>query len=364
MPLTTPPKAVHDPFKSGWDDTLKSAQSLKKQTSFKSKAKVTPLKIPPPVLRFPSPTCSTSSAEEDSDASFAASTQNYLLSPTGKEALGRMGAIILSPMSQSAVDLDVHAESQQLIRKPTVSKVETMKIGKHLRPPSFGVPTTPEAFASFVPLPGLPRPATQDFLSTKVRPSRSRENLSISAWPRPPTAIPLSPPASPTRSPSRGTTTPPPTIALPPTPTMQGDSRDSYYDFVRQPSPTFPKMTITNRDRAYTFGTPFLPNVTHPPPPPPSRVPTPFQSLGITQTGTVSEQEARTSKSLALVPGRSSQVSWATVIGGNANGSVDTNAVSPSMSSFIDSPSIYSTYSGNQPHPARTTYTSAAKETV
>lgn len=275
-----------------------------------------------------------------------------------------MGAIILSPMSQSAVDLDVHAESQQLIRKPTVSKVETMKIGKHLRPPSFGVPTTPEAFASFVPLPESTRLTTQDFLSTKVRPSRSRENLSISAWPRPPTAIPLSPPASPTRSPSRGMSTPPPTIALPPTPTAQGDSRDSYYDFVRQPSPTFPKVTITNRDRAYTFGTPFLPNVTHPPPPPPSRVSTPFQSLGITQAGTASEQEVRTSKSLALTPARSSQVSWATVIGGNANGSVDTNAVSPSMCSFIDSPSIYSTYSGNQPHPARTMHTSAAKETV
>ena len=382
VPLTTPPKAVHDPFKSGWDDTLKSAASLKKQTSFKSKVKVTPLRIPPPTLRFPSPTCSTSSVEEDSDASFAASTQNYLLSPTGKEALGRMGAIILSPMSQSAVDLDVHAESQQLIRKPTVSKVETVKLGKHLRPPSFGVPTTPEAFAGFVPLPGPTRPATQDFLSTKVRPqppveppvgrvvrpSRSRENLSISAWPRPPTEIPLSPTSSPTRSPSRGMATPPPTFSLPPTPTAQGDSRDSYYDFIRQPSPTFPKMTITNRDRAYTFGTPFLPNVTHPPPPPPSRVSTPFQSLGITQASAVSEQEVRISKTPAPVLAKwesgISQVSWAAVIGGNANGSVDTNAVSPSMSSFIDSPSIYSTYSGNQPHPARMMHTSVVKETV
>jgi hypothetical protein len=25
VPLTTPPKAVHDPFKSGWDDSIKSA---------------------------------------------------------------------------------------------------------------------------------------------------------------------------------------------------------------------------------------------------------------------------------------------------------------------------------------------------
>ena len=265
---------------------------------------------------------------------------------------------ILSPMSQSAVDLDVHAESQQLIRKPAVSKVESVNLDRHLQPPSLGVPTTPETFASYAPLPGSTRPAAQDSLSTEVRPqapveppvdrvvraSKSRENLSISAWPRPPTVIPLSPTSSPARSPSRGMSTPPPTVSLPPTPTAQGIGRDLYYDFIRQPSPTFAKMTITDRDRAYTFGTPFLPDAT-PPPPPPSRASFPLQSPGITQSG-------------------NSPVSWASVIGGNANRSADTNPLSPSVSSFADSPSIYSTFSGNQPHPAGTMYMSVVKETV
>jgi len=308
-PLTTPPKAVHDPFKSGWDDTLKSVESLKEQTSFKSKARVTPLRIPPPALRLPSPTHSNSSGEEEGDASFVASTRNYLLSPTGKEALGRVGMIILSPMSQSAVDLDIHAESQQLIRKPTVSKAETVDVDRHFRPPSNGFPTTPEVtstFTSFTPLPGPTRPAPQDSLLTEVRPqppaeppmervlrpSKSRENLSVSAWPLPPTAIPLSSAPSPDRSPSRSMFIAPPTISPPPAPAMKGSGRDPYNDYVRQPSHTFPKMMITNRDRAYTFGAP--------------------------------------------------------------NGSVDGNAVSPSMSSFIDSPSIYSAHSGNQPHPSGT----------
>jgi len=377
MPLMTPPKAVHDPFKSGWDDTLKSAESLKKQTSFKAKAKMTPLRIPPPALKLPSPTHSTSSAEEDGDASFAASTKNYLLSPTGKEALGRAGMTILSPMSQSVVDLDVHAESQQLIRKPTVSKVENVKLAKHIRLPSLCAPTTPESFASFVPLPGLIRPARQDSLSTDIRTqppveppvdqvvrlSKSRENLSISSWPRPPTVIPLSPSSSLTRSPSRGMSTPPPTLPLPPTPTGQDASRDSYYDFVRQPSPTFAKMTITNRDRAYTFGTPFLPDVT----PPLSRASLPLQSPGISQV--VSElKEVQTGKTLTLAPARwptrNSQVSWTSAIGGNTNGDVGANPVSPSVSSFVGSPSIYSTYSGNQPHPAGMLYLSTVKETV
>ena len=377
VPLTAPPKAVHDPFKSGWDDTLKSAVSLKKQTSFKPKVKVAPLRIPPSALKLPSPTHSISSAEEDGDASFAASTKNYLLSPTGQEALGRAKIVILSPMSQSVVDLDVHAESQQLIRKPVVSKVENVKLDKHLQPPPFDVPKTPGPFASFVPLPGLTRPAPQDPLSTEVRPqppveppvnravrpSRSRDNLSISAWPRPPTAIPLSPSPSPSRSPSRGMTTPSPTLSHFPAPTAQGGIRDSYYDFVRQPSPTFPKMTITNRDRAYTFGTPLLPSATPPPllppPPPPS---SPFQIPGTTQIGTVSElEEVQTGKTPVLVPSKwtsgSSQLTWASVIG-----EMNANAISPSVGSFINSPSIYSTYSGNQPHPAKTMYMSVVKE--
>ena len=371
MPLATPPKAVHDPFKSGWDDTLRSAASLKKQTSFKPKAKVTPLRIPPRALRIPSPTCSNSSGEEDGDVSFAASTQNYLLSPTGKEALGRVGMSIFSPMSQSAADLDIHAESQQLIRKPAVSQVEAVKIDKHLRPPSFAVPTTPETLASCIPLPVSAKPAPQDFfltgarpqplaespVSRAVRPSRSRENLSISAWPRPPTSIPLSPPPSPTRSPSRGTTTPSPMLC-PSTPPAQGSTRDSYYDFVRQPSPTFPKMMITNRDRAYTFGTPFLPNVT-----PPPRVSPPIRSMGTTQVNTMPElKEVRTST--AKWASGNSQVSCTPVIDGSEDGNVDANATSPSMSSFIDSPSIYSTYSGNQPHLAGTMYMNVVKETV
>ena len=345
MPLTTAPKAVHDPFKSGWDDTLKSAESLKKQTSFKPKVKVTPLTIPSRALKFPSPTCSSSSVEEDGDATFAASTQNYLLSPTGKEALGRVGIAIFSPMSQSAVDLDVHAESQQLIRKPDVSKVGTMKVGKHLRPPSFGVPATPETHASHVSLPGLTRPAPQDSPSTEVRPqpaaeppvdrvvrsSKSRENLSTSAWPLPPTSIPLGSSPSPTRSPSRGMITPSPTLC--PTPTTQGSNRNSYYDFVRQPSPTFAKATITNRDRAYIFGAPSLPDFT---PPPPPRVPPPSES-------------------------GSSRASWtrSAVIG-----KVEADMTSPSIGSFVESPSIYSTYSGNQPHPAGVMYTSSVKTRV
>ena len=342
MPLSTPPKAVHDPFKSGWDDTLKSAESLKKQTSFKPKVKVTPLTIPSRALRFPSPTCSNSSVEEDGDATFAASTQNYLLSPTGKEALGRVGITIFSPMSQSAVDLDVHAESQQLIQKPIVSKVGTMKVGKHLRPPSFGVPKTPETLASYVPLPELTRPAlpstevrpeppAEPPVDRVVRPSRSRENLSMSAWPSPPTAIPLGSSPSPARSPSRGMTTPSPTLC--PTPTTQGTNRNSYYDFVRQPSPTFTKATITNRDRAYIFGAPSLPDFT---PPPPPRVPPPSES-------------------------GSPRASWTRT---SVIGKVEADATSPSIGSFVGSPSIYSTYSGNQPHPAGVMYTSTVKTRV
>jgi len=360
VPLTTPPKAVHDPFKSGWDDTIKSAESLTKQTSFKSKAKMTPLRIPPPVLRFPSPTCSDSSAEEDVDTSFAVSTQNYLLSPTGKEALGRVGVILLSPMSQSAVDLDVHAESQQLIQKPTVSKVETMKIGKHFRPPSLSIPSTPETFTSFVPLPepAVPhdrsRSPVEPPVERVVRSSKSRENLSISAWPRPPTVIPRGSSPSPTRSPSRGMTTPSPTFC--PSPNLHNE-------FVRQPSPTFPKATITDRDRAYIFGTPSLPNIT--PPSPPPRVSHPFQTQGTPQVGNIPGlKEVKASRSPALVPAKwgngGPQLSQPSATGGNA----DANVVSPSTSSFIDSPSIYSTYSGNQPHPAEIMYTATVKGAI
>ena len=390
VPLTTPPKAVHDPFKSGWDDTIKSAESLKKQTSFKPKMKVSPLRIPPPALRLPSPTHSESSAEEEHDASFAASTQNYLLSPTAKEALGRVGMIILSPMTpQSAEELDVHAESQQLIRKSPVSKVEPLKVDKHLRPPSNAFPTTPtttSTFTAFIHPPRPTRPAPQDSLSTDIRPqppaeppverglrpSKSRENLSVSVWPRPPTSIPLSGPSpSPTRSPSRCGLTPSPTLC-PSTPTTKGSGHDSYYDYVRQPSPTFPKATITNRDRAYIFGTPTT-TVTATPPP---RVLPPFQGPGIVQIDSVPELKAAPrSKSPVLVPGksslkrwgsRSSQVPCTSVTGGNAsaNGDGSGDDGSPSMSSFVDSPSIYSTNSGSQHHGTAAVYMSVVKETV
>ena len=385
VPLTSPPKAVHDPFKSGWDDTLKSVESLKKQTSFKPKMKVVPLRIPPPALRLPSPTYSDSSADEEGDASFAASTQNYLLSPTGKEALGRAGMSILSPMSHSAEDLDLHAESQQLIRKPNVSKVETMKIDRHLRAPPHGFPTTPEmspTMPTFAPIPGATRPVSKDPFSAEVRlqlpaesptqrvirPSKSRENLSISAWPQPPTSIPLSPSPSPTRSSSRGAATPSPTL-WPPTGTAMDDNRDSYYDYVRQSSPTFPKVTITNRDRAYIFGTPLSPTVTSP-----SRVIHPFQSPPITQANYMPElKEVPRGKVPPLGPTKSLLKRWGSgssrmtlpsVIDVNANGNADVDTISPSMSSFIDSPSIYSTYSGSQSHAAGTGYLSTVKEMV
>ena len=362
--MTPPSKAVHDPFKSGWDDTMKSAASLKKQTSFKSKVKVSPLRIPPPALRLPSPTYSDSSAEEENDASFAASTQNYLLSPTGKEALGRVGMIILSPRSQSAVDLDIHAESQQLIRKPTVSQVDTAKIDKHLRPPSHGVPTTPEtsAFPAFIPTrpappnPFLtehrPQPPAESPVERAPRQSKSRENLSVSSWPQPPTSIPLSPSPSPT---TRDMATPSPTLFPPPTPTMGGGNRDPYYDYVRQPSPTFPKVTLTNRDRAYIFGAP-VPTVASPP-----RVSPPFQSQSTTQVSPVPElKEVPMSKTPVLGHAKTSLVSFSPVIDGN--GSMDT--ASPSSSSFIDSPSIYSTYSGDQNHAAGAARMSMVKETA
>ena len=50
------------------------------------------------------------------------------------------------------------------------------------------------------------------------------------------------------------------------------------------------------------------------------------------------------------VKGRNSgtYASWTPVTGDDA----DTTEVSPSVSSFVLSPSIYSTYSGDQPHPA------------
>jgi len=384
VPLTAPPKAVHDPFKSGWDDTLKSAESLKKQTSFKAKVKMSPLRIPPPALRLPSPTHSESSAEEEHDASFAASTQNYLLSPTAKEALGRVGMIILSPITpQSAEELDVHAESQQLIRKSPVSKVEPLKVDKHLRPPSNfpTTPTTTSTFTAFMPPPRPTRPAPQDSLSAEVRSqppaeplverglrqSKSRENLSVSVWPRPPTSIPLSGPSPPpTRSPSRSGLTPSPTLC-PSTPTTKGSDRDSYYDYVRQPSPTFPKATITNRDRAYIFGTPTTTTVT-----PPPRISAPFQGPGIVQIGSVPELKAAPrSKSPVLVPGKSSLKRWGSktsVTGRNANantnGGGNVDDVSPSTSSFMDSPSIYSTYSGSQHHETTAVYMSVVKETV
>lgn len=359
MPLTTPPKAVHDPFKSGWDDTLKSAESLKKQTSFKPKAKVSPLRIPAPTLKFPSPTNSTSSAEDESDALFAASTHDYLLSPTGKQALGRVGLTILSPKSQSAVDLDNHAESQQLIRKPPVSKIDTTKVDRHLQPPSQGFPATPETLTSFMPLPdpsSRPSPHDSRFADVRSQPPleppldrvpRPRDNLSISAWPRPPTCIPLSP----SPSPSRTTLTPSPTLSPSPSPTLKGSNRDSYNDYVRQPSPTFAKMTITNRDRAYIFGTPPPPSFT---PPPPPRVSPPLPGQQSTPQVGVALKEVQPSKSPVLVSaeGRNtnSQVSWALVI--DRNDDADGSELSPSVSSFVDSPSIYSMYSGDQSHQA------------
>ena len=333
-PLTTPPKAVHDPFKSGWDDTLKSVESLKKQTSFKPKVKVFPLRIPSPALRYPSPT-NSSSSDEDNDATFAASTQDYLLSPTGKQALGRVGMDILSPRSQSAVDLDVHAESQQLIRKQPVSKVDTTKVDKHLRAPSQPFPATPENFTSFMPLPNPPREKT----------------LSISAWPRPPTSIPLSPSPSPTLAPS-------------PTSTLKDTNRDSYIDYVRQPSPTFAKATITNRDRAYIFGTPGSVPTFTPPPPPQVSPPMPGQRGALPVDAVPELKEVQTGRRPVLVQrsGGGSQVSWTPATGVSDDKNV--NEVSPSVSSFVGSPSIYSTYSGNQPHPAMVLHTKSAKETV
>lgn len=365
MPLTAPPKAVHDPFKSGWDDTLKSAESLKKQPTFKPKAKIFPLRIPAPTLKFPSPTNSSSSAEDDGDASFAASTQDYLLSPTGKQALGRVGLMILSPRSQSAVDLDIHAESQQLIQKSPVSKVDTTKIDKHLLPPSQGFPTTPETFTSFMPLPDPPaRPSPLGSLPSEVRPQppvglqlqvdrvpRPRGNLRISGFPSPPTCIPLSP----SLSPSRSTPTPSPTLSPSPSPTFNRGNQYPHNDYVRQPSPTFAKMTITNRDRAHAFGTPSLPPFT--PPPPPRVSPPPQGQQGVPQVNVGPElKEVQPCKSPVLVSGEGeggdSHVSWALVTGGN--GDTNANEDSPSVSSFQISPSIYSTYSGNQPHPAGT----------
>jgi len=374
VPLTTPPKAVHDPFKSGWDDTIKSAESLKKQTSFKPKVKVSPLRIPPPTLRFPSPTHSTSSGEEEGDASFAASTKNYLLSPTGKEALGRVGMTILSPMSQSAMDLDDHGESRRLIQKPAVSEVETVKLDKHPRAQSYGSPTTPEktpAFVSFTPpheparpipqvsvSPGVrPQPPAGPAVERALRPSKSRENLSISAWPSPSTSIPLSSSPSPSRSPSRGMATPSPTLSPSPSPTAKGSDYDSYYDYVRQPSPTFSKAIITDGDRAYTFATPLPPSVT-----PPRRVSPAFQGPGITQADAVPGlKEVQGRKNPVLVPAKSSlrkqgsrnsQVSWTPMTGGAGN--VDANATSPSVGSFDGGLSIYSTYLGSKPHPPGT----------
>ena len=324
VPLTIPPKAVHDPFKSGWDDTIKSAESLKKQTSFKPKAKISPLRIPPPILKFPSPTNSNSSSvEEDGDASFAASTQDYLLSPTGKQALGRAGMNIFSPKSQSAVDLDVHAESQQLIRKSPVSKADTVNVDKHFRPPAQGVPSTPDTFTSFVPLPNPARPDTQVSSSPipRLQPPvdrapRPRDSLrTLSAWPQPPTCIPLSDSPSPSRC----------TLSPSPTTTLNDGGRDSYYDYVRQPSPTYSKMSITNRDRAYIFGTPTAPTFT--PPPPPQSSPPSQGKQGVTQVGAAVElKEAHPSRTPVLV---------------------EATDVSPSVSSFVSGPSVYSTHSGN-----------------
>ena len=267
--------------------------------------------------------------------------------------------MILSPRSQSAVDLDTHAESQQLIRKSPVSKVDTTKVDKHLRPPSQGVPTTPENFTSFMPLSDPPaRPSPQDPLFPDIRSQppvkqpedhvpRSRENLSISVWPRPPTCIPLSP----SPSPSRSTSTPSPTLSPSLSPTLKDSNRDSYNDYVRQPSPTFTKASITNRDRAYIFGTPPLPTFT---PPPPPRVSPPVPGQQDTPQVDAVLKEVQPSKSPVLVSpnwgSRRSQVSWTPVTGGD--GDANANQVSPSVSSFMDSPSIYSTYSRDQPHPA------------
>jgi hypothetical protein len=127
--------------------------------------------------------------------------------------------IIMFPIAQSAVDLDIHAESQQLIRKQPVSKVDTAKVDKHLLPPSQGSPATPETLTSSVPLPDPPSRQRTTTLS------------SISAWPHPPTSIPPSP-------------SPSPTLASSPTSTLKGDNRDSYIDHVRQPSPAFATMTV------------------------------------------------------------------------------------------------------------------------
>ena len=111
-----------------------------------------------------------------------------------------------------------------------------------------------------------------------LRPSKSRDNLNISTWPHPPTMIPLSDSPSSTRSLSRGTIMPSPTLCSSPSPIK----RNSYYNFVRQQSPTFAKATITNCGRVYTFGAPSPPTVT-----PPPRVLPLFQGSGITRVDAV-----------------------------------------------------------------------------
>ena len=75
-------------------------------------------------------------------------------------------------------------------------------------------------------------------------------------------------------------------------------------------------------------------------------------------------KEVQTGRRPVLVQrsGGGSQVSWTPATGVSDDKNV--NEVSPSVSSFVGSPSIYSTYSGNQPHPAMVLHTKSAKETV
>ena len=183
----------------------------------------------------------------------------------------------------------------------------------HLRPPVQGIPSTPETFTSFVPLPDPPK---------------QRENLSVSAWSRPPTMILLSPSPSPT---TRGALTPSPTLAPSPTSTLKGSIRDSYIDYVRQPSPTFANDDHQPRSGIHLVGAPSGPIFA---PPPLLRVSPPVRTQQVGRSPVI------------VSP------SWSSGAGGNGDVNADGNEVSsPSIKSFLDS---LLTYSGNQLHPAAT----------
>jgi len=109
--------APFDPFKSGWDDTIRSSHSL---ISTPMRSRLPPIKIPEYVT---SPLPSLGSAQ--SDDLFMASTLTYLRSPTGREALGQVGLVL--PTSPSEV---YHSRSS-----PIPSPLDTLASS---RPKSLG----------------------------------------------------------------------------------------------------------------------------------------------------------------------------------------------------------------------------------